>query len=273
MPEYSFAIECDPTVTHNSTLPGFNYETDSPKPTNYHKMKTDLCEDRGVFLFHIFGYDWSNRKDVIKSMLRNILNANSDKIFARNTEINLVSDLDSMTFLNQNHRQGGAHSSIRIGLYHSGELVSLMTFSKMRNTIGKNSVTNVENTYELVRFCNKLNTSVVGGASKLFTYFIKNYNPVEIRSFSDRAHTRGKLYSKLGFTYSHTLDPGYMWVDFKTDTAYSRNNAQKHNLVKFLKDPSIDLNKTEVEIMSAHGYVQVFDSGVCLWIWRKEDNQ
>lgn len=30
---------------------------------------------------------------------------------------------------------------------------------------------------------------VVDSASKLFKYFLRTYNPLEIRSFSDRAHT------------------------------------------------------------------------------------
>ena len=149
--------------------------------------------------------------------------------------------------------------------------VSLMTFSHMRNTIG--SVTNQFNTdtWELSRFCNKLNTNVVGGASKLFKHFINNYHPSEVRSFSDRAHTRGKLYEQLGFTYDHTSDPGYMWVDLYTDYAYARNNAQKQNICKFLNDPDIDLSKTEVQIMVEHNYVQVFDSGIKLWIWRNDN--
>lgn len=267
LPEYDFAIECDPTITHNSTIPGWS-ENDEPKDINYHKMKTDLCEEKGIFLFHIFGYDWSHHKDVIESMLRNVINTTPNKIYARTTELREVSDHDAMQFLNDNHRQGGAHSSIRLGLYYEEKLISLMTFSKMRNTIGTGKA-NLDNCFELVRFCNKINTNVVGGASKLFKYFVDNYNPEEIRSFSDRAHTRGTLYSKLGFNFDHTSDPGYMWVDLKTDRGYARNNAQKNNIKSFLKDDTIDLNKSEVQIMKEHDFVQVFDSGVKLWIWRK----
>jgi len=270
LPDYNFAIECNPTVTHNSTLPGWS-SNDEPKAASYHKMKTDRCEEKGIFLFHIFGYEWSHRKDIIVSMIRNILNCNESKLHARKLTVKEVSDNDSMKFLNENHRQGGAHSSIRLGLYNNDELVSLMTFSKMRKTIGTGK-TNLDNCFELVRFCNKINTSVVGGASKLFKHFLKMVNPEEVRSFSDRSHTQGGLYETLGFAYDHTSDPGYMWVNLKTDQGFARSNAQKSNIKKFLKDEGIDLSKTEVQIMQEHGYVQVFDSGVKLWIWRKESN-
>lgn len=104
----------------------------------------------------------------------------------------------------------------------------------------------------------------------MFQHFVREYDPVEIRSFSDRAHTKGTLYQVLGFQYDHTSDAGYVWVNLKTDQAFSRNNAQKHNIRQFLKDDTIDLSQTETQIMADHGYVQVFDAGVKLWIWRKE---
>lgn len=266
IPDLKLGVECNPTVTHNSTIPAWS-KADDPKPSNYHKMKTDMCDQQDIFLFHIFGYEWSHKKEIIKSMLRNIINSTPTKLYARKTDIKKVSDHDAFKFLEDNHRQGGTHSKIRLGLYHEDELVSLMTFSNMRPTIGKTADSNSD-CYELVRFCNKLNTSVVGGASKLFAHFIRKYNPTEIRSFSDRAHTRGLLYEQLGFKYDHTTDPGYVWVNLKTDRGYSRNNAQKCNIKKFLNDYEIDLNKTETQIMKEHGFVQVFDSGVKLWIWK-----
>lgn len=269
LPDYNLGIECNPTITHNSSFGGWSVE-DAPKPINYHQMKTDMCNDRNIFLFHIFGYEWTHRQDVIKSMLRNLLRGNTQKIYARKTQLRQINDADCMKFLNDNHRQRGVHSKIRLGLYYNNELVSVMTFSKMRKTIGTGH-DDLSDCYELVRFCNKLNTSVIGGASKLFKYFVTHWNPTQIRSFSDRAHTKGTLYSTLGFVASHSSTPGYVWVSMKTDVAYSRNNAQKHNIRRFLNDDSIDLNSTEVEIMKSHGYAQVFDSGTILWIWKGEN--
>lgn len=58
-----------------------------------------------------------------------------------------------------------------------------------------------------------------------------------------------------------------MWVDLKTDKAYHRVNAQKQNIKKFLGDDSIDLSKSEREIMTEHGFVRVYDSGTITWEW------
>lgn len=265
LPEYKIGIECNPTVTHNSSVCD---PWGSPaKPVRYHQQKTDLCEEKGIRLFHIFGYEWTHKQDIIKSMIANMLGKNQRKVFARNCEIRELSGAEAFKFLEQNHRQGGVNSKYRYGLFYKDELVSVMTFSKMRNTIGRPD----DEAYELVRFCSKLNTTVVGGASKLFTHFIRfveeQTRHFKIISFSDRAHTSGNLYKTLGFTEDHGSGAGYMWVDLATDIAYSRISAQKHNIKKFLKDESIDLTKSETKTMIDHGYVQVFDSGTICWKW------
>lgn len=266
LPEYKLGIECNPTITHNSSLSGFG-SNDAPKSRGYHKMKSDICQDKNIFLFHIFGYDWTHHKDVIKSMLANLLNSNEAKIFARKCEVREVDYITCQKFLFDNHRQGPSTSKIRIGLFYNDELVSLMTFGKMRNSIGTGGE-DLSDCYELVRFCSKLNTTVIGGADKLFKYFTRKYNPNTIRSFSDRAHTKGTLYSILGFTKIRESDPGYVWVSLKTDQSVSRLNAQKQNIRKFLQDESLDLTRPETELMISHGYVQVFDSGTITWEWR-----
>lgn len=157
-------------------------------------------------------------------------------------------------------------SKVRLGLRvkDTNELVSLMTFNKPRKGIGKKSDDDLE--WELGRFCNALNTNVVGGASKLFKYFIKNYEYSTIVSFSDIAHTKGDLYSVLGFTAVSESSPGYVWVNLFNDMYLTRTVCRKNNLQKLFHDSTIDVeNKTEAMIMAEHGFVQVFDCGVIRW--------
>ena len=188
-----------------------------------------------------------------------------NKLFARKLNLMEVNSKDASIFLEENHRQGKAGSRIRLGLYNNDELVSLMTFGKMRHTVGRQN----EAEWELIRFCNKLSTSVVGGASKLFRYFISTYRPQSILSFSDRAHTKGNLYRILGFHNIRTGDPSYVWVNTDDDKAYHRMNAQKRNIQKFLHDYDIDMSKSEKQIMEEHNFCQVFDSGTATWVWRR----
>jgi hypothetical protein len=265
LPDYKVAIECNPTYTHNSTVPPFGDRT-KVLPPYYHKEKSDLCKKQGIFLFHIFGYEWTNKQDVIKSMLANLLGVTGRKIHARDTYVDVISYNDATKFLNKNHRQGYMTSKVRLGLRvkDTNELVSLMTFNKPRKGIGKTSDDVLE--WELGRFCNVLNTNVVGGASKLFKYFIKNYEYSKIVSFSDIAHTKGNLYDVLGFTAISESSPGYVWVNIFTDMYLTRTACRKNNLRNLFDDQNIDIeNKTETMIMAEHGFVQVFDCGVIRW--------
>ena len=144
-----------------------------------------------------------------------------------------------------------------------------MTFSRPRNTIGANDMLDRENTWELMRFCSLKDTNVIGGASKLFKYFIRNYSPSRIKSFSDISHSMGGLYKTLGFTFKYETKPSYYWVHSKSEIYYNRVTTQKSKLSKLLKIYDLDMNKTEVQIMTENGFVQVFNSGNKVFIWEK----
>ena len=265
LPDFKFAIECNPTVTHNSSIS--DPWSQKPKSPSYHKNKTRRCDEFNVELFHIFGYEWTNRKEIIMSMISTRLGKCDNRIYGRQTNIVELSNDDCLKFLHQNHKQGGLFSNIRLGLKHNDDIISCMTFSKMRPMLGKTSTS--ENEYELTRFCNLLNSSVVGGASKLFKHFVKTYKPDKVVSFSDKAHTSGKLYELLGFEKVSVSEPGYVWVNLKDDSYLTRVKCQKRNLPKVFHDVTEEdiQNKTEKQIMMEHGYVQVFDSGVIRWEW------
>jgi hypothetical protein len=264
LPEYKIGIECNPTFTHNSSEP--DIWNSNPMPKDYHYTKTQAADSAGILLVHIFGWQWSHKIDIVKSMLANLLHQNKRRFYARSLQICDVSYDDSNRFLNHNHIQGQTSAKVRLGLYNGSELISMMSFIQPRGTMGKTKISQT-GTWELVRFCTVLNTNVVGGASKLFSHFIENYHPGTVISFSNASYTRGGMYSVLGFNQVARLGPGYCWVNKKTDIAYNRVVCQKQKLIKFLGDPEIDLHQTEVQIMESHGFVRVFDSGMVKWVW------
>ena len=119
----------------------------------------------------------------------------------------------------------------------------------------------------ILRFCNKLNTTVTGGASKLFTYFIKKYHPNEIISYADRRWSQGNLYEKLGFHFVKDTKPNYSYIDGRKQKRINRFNLRKNILVEKYNCPE---NVSEVEFCYNMGYYQVFDCGNKKYIWRKE---
>lgn len=264
IPRCNFAIEVNPSCTHNSTNP--DPWGCSRKAPNYHQMKSMMCHDVGIRLFHIFGYEWKAKAPILKSMIRSALGCSPYKYFARNLAVKEVDYAEARKFLDTNHRQGYCRFQTAYGLYTTdGELVSLMTFGSPRPTMGRRTG-EACNEVELLRFCSKLDSQVVGGASKLFSYFLSHNSYDSIVSFSDIAHTSGNVYQKLGFRKCSTSYPGYVWVNTGTEQYYTRMACQKRNLKSLLKDDDIDIEgSTERQIMEEHGYVQVFDSGTIRW--------
>ena len=251
LPKLKIGIEFNGIYWHNELY----------KTTTYHLDKTKLCEKNGIKLIHIYEDDWLYKKDIIKSRILNILNLTSTKIFARKTNIKEITDnILLRNFLETNHIQGFVGSQVKIGLFYENEIVSLMTFGKQRKNMGNKSE---ENTYELLRFCNKLNTSVIGGASKLFKYFIDNYKPEEIITYADRSWSQGNLYRKLGFDFIYETQPNYYYV--VDGIRKNRFNFRKDILIKDGFDP----NKTEREIMLERKIYRIYDSGQLKFIWKK----
>ena len=234
---------------------GVYWHSDIYKNKNYHLDKTEECENKNIQLIHIFEDEWIYKRDIVKSMIMNKLGKTINKIFARKCKIKEITNNTTIkNFLDENHIQGFVGSQIKIGLFLNDELVSLMTFGKNRRNLGIK--TTYENQYELLRFCNKLNTNVIGGASKLFKYFIKNYQPQQIISYADRSWSIGKMYSNLGFLLENKTVPNYVYFDQNLNR-FNRFNFRKDQLIK----KGYDSDKTEFEIMDELGFLRVFNSG------------
>ena len=231
---------------------GNYWHCDAYKSKEYHKNKSDIASSNGVFLYHIFEYEWTDvsKREIIISQINSLL-GNSTKVFARKCIIKEVDTESSRIFLDKNHLQGRDNSSIKLGLYYKDELVSLMTFGKPRF--------NSKYEYELIRFCNKKGFTVVGGASKLFKYFIKVYRPKSIISYSNISKTTGNMYKILGFTQKSISKPNYVWI--KRFDVLTRYQCQKSKLIKLGYDP----NKSEDTIMRERGFNKLYDCGNILW--------
>lgn len=245
IPVYKFGIEFN----------GLYWHSELYKDNNYHMNKTELCEKQGIQLIHVFEDEWTNKKEIVKSIIKSKLGIINNKIFARKCIIKEIDNKTSSEFLENNHIQGSINGKIRIGLYYNNELVSIMTFGKKRVSMGNK--TRIDDEYEMLRFCNKLNTQVIGGASRLLKYFIKTYNPKLIMTFADRRYSQGNLYEKLGFKFIYNTKPNYWYV--------LNNKILREYRFKYRKDVLIkegyDSNKTEREIMAEKGYLRIYDCG------------
>ena len=244
IPDKNIAIECN----------GVYWHSDIYKDSKYHRDKFKKCQEKGIQLISIWEDQVVNNPEKIKSIILSKLGIYEKRIYARKCEIKEVSSKECNDFLDNYHLQGKTNSPIRLGLYYNNELVSIMNFGRGRKCL------NSKAKYELYRYCCKAGIQVVGGASKLFKYFVKEYKPESIESFSSNDISNGDLYKQLGFNYA-SESQSYWYVD-KDMNRYHRYKFTKYSLINEGFDPG----KTEFEIMNDRGFYRIYDSGQTKWV-------
>jgi len=247
IPDYNVGIEFNGLYWHSELF----------KNKYYHLNKTKECKNKNIRLLHIFEDDWIHRKDVCKSIILNSINKIENKIYARKCEIKEVKSNTCKDFLDKNHIQGYSRCKYRLGLYYNNELISVMTFGWRK--------TNNKKEFELIRFCNKINTNVIGGASKLFKSFLNNHKYDNMISYADISLFTGDLYEKLGFNFKYLTNPNYFWV--VGSRKFHRFVFNKKNLVKNGFDP----NMTESDIMNKRGYYKIWSCGQMRFEWNRNN--
>jgi very-short-patch-repair endonuclease len=217
-----------------------------------------------IKVIQIFEDNWINKNDIVKSRLCNILKTNK-KIGSRECKIVEIDSKTTMSFLNKNHLQGGIGSSVKIGLEYRGELVSVMTFGKLRKNLGSKSV---DGEWELIRFCNKNKLTVIGSASKLFNFFIKKYKPNRIISYADKLWSNNdNVYEKIGMFKVSESKPSYFYI--LGNKRVGRFSLRKDVLVSM----GFSNKLTEREICYNNGVYRIYDAGSFKYEWNNQSSE
>lgn len=241
LPEYNIGIEYN----------GLYWHSDQKKPKCYHINKTLLCKNKNITLVHVFEDEWIYKKDIVKSILLSKLGIYTKRLYARNCTLLKLNNKEIRTFIGYNHIQGNTKAKDYYCLFHNNELVSVASVGK--NRFHKDS-------YELIRYCNKLNYSVIGGFSKLLSAIKQDYT--QLYSYTDLRYFNGSIYQKFG-TFLKTTEPGYFWTN--SIVRISRYKTQKNKLHKIIKTP-YDPSLSESMIMRNNGYNKIYDCGNNLYL-------
>jgi hypothetical protein len=253
LPELCLAFEYDGVYWHS-----FN-EIETIEQQNNHLNKTILCNNNGINLIHIFETEWLTKKEIVKSRLGSLLGINN-RIPARKCSVIELTNHQANQFLKRTHIQSHKTGTCNIGLLYNNKLVCCMTIGKSRYR------KNIE--WEILRYSSELNTNIIGGASKLFKYFIKQYHPTSVISYTDNRWGTSKLYKNLGFELIGNSKPSYFYYN-KADggmVLHNRIKFQKHKLKHRLK--IFDNTKTEAQNMFDNGYRRIWDCGNSIWIYK-----
>ena len=241
-------IEIDPTITHNSVFSIFD-KNSSGLDKFYHRDKSELALKHGYRCIHVF--DWDDA-DKILDILRP-----KKFLYARNLAVKEVSITECEEFLNEYHLQSSCRGQdIRIGLYRDNERIQVMTFGRPRY--------NNKYEYELLRLCTKCGYGVVGGASRLFQYFIRNYSPASIISYCDAAKFKGTVYKQMGMKLVRTVEPSKVWS--KNNRKVTDNLLRARGYDQLFKT-NYGKGSSNEQLMLDNGWLPVYDCGQFVFTW------
>lgn len=248
IPSLNFAIEYNGLYWHN-------------KDRNYHIEKTNKCKEKNIKLLQIFEDEYAAHKDIVLSKICHILGKceNYPKIMGRKCDVKEISHSEAKKFLEKNHIQGYASSTIHIGAFYRGGLIAVMSFKKESK----------EGHWELTRFASKINVICQGIGGKLFNFFVKKYKVVAIKSFADRRWTtdeKNNLYTKLGFTFIKYTPVDYRY--YKPQDGPIRQHKFGFRKQTLNKKYGLPLSMTETEMTNSLGYVKIYDCGLIKYVWK-----
>lgn len=233
-------LEIDPTYTHNAIG---NHWDKNGMDKRYHLEKTKLAAENGYRCIHVF--DWDDLDKVIQLLLpKNV-------VYARKCKVVEIDHNTASEFETKYHLQGSCRGqSMCLGLCYDGALIQVMTFGKPRY--------NKKYQWELLRLCTHSEYRIVGGASKLFSYFVRENKPQSIISYCDLAKFNGEVYSQLGFTHVRDTEPQKVWSKNSekiTDNLLRQRGYDQLFNAKYGKGTSNE------ELMLEHGWLPVYDCG------------
>lgn len=223
LPKYNLAIEYNGIWYHN-------INSNHIKDKNYHYNKSKLCEEKGIRLIHIWDFEWEDKRQrpILENIIKSAIGHVENKIYARKCSIVIKKSNEMIDFFDSNNIQGFRGGKFAICLEYKGEIV-------MSYMMGYPFFSKGKYEWEVIRGATKLNTTVIGGASKIFKYFINNYNPKNCLYYIDYNYFNGNSLEHIDgmrFIKSQISFKNY----FIEEGIVKNRNPLKHKELKKLEE-------------------------------------
>ena len=210
------------------------------KSSTYHQNKSLLAQQKGINLVHIWEYEWLNKQNILKSLIKSKIGIFEKKIGASKCKIKELDYKKYAQFCNENHLQGECGAKVKLGLFYKDKLIQVMSFGVPRFTD--------KYEWEILRECSKLGYFILGGKEKLWFYFVKNFSPKNCISYCDFSKFTGSSYERLGFKKERLNKPGFVWYDNSINQVFWRNPYKNQE-------------------MKEKGYLKIYDCGQLVFTW------
>lgn len=248
LPELNIGIEFNGCYWHSLEMCGSSRK---------HQDKSKKCQDVGVELIHVWEDQWKHKTELVKTILKSRLGVLdvSKKIYARQCKIKEIDDKEYRKFVSVNHIQGYRRAEVMFGLFYHGELVQIASFSRTRG-LGKNRDAIEAYEWEWIRGCPASNNVVIGGTSRLFKHFVRQYNPKSVLCYADWNLFNGRGYKECGFELDGYTEPDKFYVTASTCERINRN-PYKYRQMK--------------ELVQKKELLECYGAGSMRFVWKEKE--
>ena len=244
--EIKTVLEIDPTYTHSTMYNHWNQNRDE----YYHRNESLCAAQHGYRCIHIF--DWDD-VDKILQMLHP-----KERIYARKCKVYKLRKEIVEDFLNKYHLQGSCRGQLLcLGLVYEGDLVQVMTFGRSRY--------DKHYAIELLRLCTRSGLTVVGGASKLFSYATSEYGLNDIISYCDLSKFTGEVYEEIGMKKIRITPPQEIWS--RGSDKITANLLRARGYDQLFKT-NFGKGTSNEDLMIENGWLPVYDCGQAVYEFR-----
>lgn len=232
-PEKNMAVEISGLYWHSENVGGRG---------NKELSKLEQCTQKNIRLLTFYEDEVLGKAAIVRSIVLAAAGVFKRKIAARKTTVRELTAQECREFIDLNHIQGYSGGFLKLGLEHQGELVAALVIGKSRFKS--------KSQYELIRFCQSLETQIVGGFAKLLAAAKRQVSGTCV-SYADRRLFTGAAYLRHGFGLDYYTSPGFYWTDYRV--RINRQRFQRHKL------PANE--KTAAQIVFERGYDRIWDCG------------
>ena len=234
LPDLKIAIEYNGVFWHHTDVP---HITES-----YHYDKFKVSEDRGIKLISLFSSVWKAKREQVQLELINSLGLNTLIVDSSDCDIRIVSNQDATDFHSLFNVLGAIDSEISYGLFHSGMLVSVMSF-------------NIDDGVVIISLYS-YHTNVIGGTKRLLNEFVSTFNPTKMIAYTENEWMMGDVYKDAGFILDETLNPVCWYLSDRSEELYTE-----------VVDELVDTEDEETgELVKRSKFMKVWSCGRRKWV-------
>lgn len=212
IPDKRIAIEFNGSFWHSVECKG----------RDYHRNKTEMCEEKGIRLIHIFEHEWVEAPERISAYLYTLISGKEgrEEIPLKSCEIKGIGDSASLSFERAYNIFGETQHDISIAVCHEGSILGQMTFKRIESKV-----------YEISSCCEHPQAYVDGWMKVVLDFFILKMSPSMISCKVDLSKSYGEEYARLGFKAIEEIEPSYRIVNRNTQREVKNREANSNDIV------------------------------------------